>query len=94
MSSNGDFAIRNRFIKVIIMQIILVKDMDTLGSAHEVVKVRPGYARNYLIPNKYAIEASPSNLKIVAERNKVKSKKEEGLLREINKVVDMIDHCS
>ncbi|MCF8293458.1 MAG: 50S ribosomal protein L9 [Chitinophagaceae bacterium] len=72
------------------MQIILVKDMDNLGSAHEVVNVRPGYARNYLIPQKFAVEASPSNLKMVAERNKVKDKKEAALLSEINKVSDVL----
>lgn len=72
------------------MQIILVKDMDNLGSAHEVVNVRPGYARNYLIPLKYAIEASPSNLKVVAEKNKVKAKKESALLAEISKVSEVL----
>ena len=72
------------------MQVILVKDMDNLGSAHEVVNVRPGYARNYLIPLKLAIEASSSNLKIVVERNKVKDKKEAALLSEINKVSDVL----
>ena len=72
------------------MQIILVKDMDNLGSAHEVVNVRPGYARNYLIPLKYAIEASPSNLKVVAEKNKVKAKKENALLAEISKVSEIL----
>jgi len=50
------------------MQVILVKDMDNLGSAQEVVNVKPGYARNYLIPHKYAIEASSSNLKVVEEK--------------------------
>ena len=49
--------------------------MDNLGAAQEVVNVRPGYARNYLIPQKYAIEASPSNLKMAAEKGKVKAKK-------------------
>ena len=34
------------------MQIILIKDLDTLGQKNELVNVRPGYARNYLIPNK------------------------------------------
>ncbi len=32
------------------MQVILIKDVDNLGAAHELVDVRPGYARNYLIP--------------------------------------------
>ena len=64
--------------------------MDNLGSAHEVVNVRPGYARNYLIPNKIAIEASPSNMKVAAEKEKVKAKKEGALLAEINKVIDVL----
>lgn len=72
------------------MQVILIKDMDNLGSANEVVNVKPGYARNYLIPQKYAVEASPSNLKVVAEKDKVKSKKEAALLGEINKVADVL----
>ena len=45
------------------MQVILIKDVDNLGAAHELVQVRPGYARNYLIPQKYAIEASGSKMK-------------------------------
>ncbi len=72
------------------MQVILIKDMDNLGAAQEVVTVRPGYARNYLIPQKYAIEASPSNLKIAAERGKVKAKKEALLLGEIAKVTEVL----
>ncbi len=72
------------------MQVILVKDMDNLGSAQEVVNVKPGYARNYLIPHKYAIEASSSNLKVVEEKNKVKQKKEAVLLKEITKVADIL----
>lgn len=72
------------------MQVILIKDMDNLGSAQEVVNVRPGYARNYLIPQKFAIEASSSNLKIAAEKEKVKAKKEAVLLGEIAKVSDVL----
>jgi large subunit ribosomal protein L9 len=55
-----------------------------------VVNVRPGYARNYLIPQKYAVEASSSNLKVAAEKAKVKSLKEEALLNEIHKVTDVL----
>jgi len=72
------------------MQVILIKDMDNLGAAQEVVNVRPGYARNYLIPHKFAIEASPSNLKMALEKGKVKAKKEAALLSEINKVTDVL----
>ena len=44
------------------MQVILIQDVNNLGGAHEVVNVRNGYARNFLIPGKLAIEASPSNM--------------------------------
>jgi len=72
------------------MQIILIKDVDNLGSAHEMVQVRPGYARNYLIPNKFAIEASHSNTKIMEERRKQQQKKENKLIAEINLVTDVL----
>lgn len=72
------------------MQIILIKDVDNLGAAHELVEVKPGYARNYLIPQKYVIEASGSNMKILEERRKQKAKKEEKLMAEIAKVTDVL----
>ncbi len=70
-----------------IMDIILIKDVDNLGGAHEVVKVRNGYARNYLIPQKFAVEANPSNLKQLEERMKQIRKKEEAMLKEVNAVI-------
>jgi large subunit ribosomal protein L9 len=45
------------------MQIILQEDVDKLGNRGDVVTVKPGYARNYLLPNKFAIEATPGNMK-------------------------------
>ena len=72
------------------MQVILIQDVDTLGQANELIKVKNGYARNYLIPKKYAVEANPSNLKQLEERLKVKGKKEASMLAEINKVTDVL----
>jgi large subunit ribosomal protein L9 len=72
------------------MEVILIKDVDNLGSAHELVAVRPGYARNYLIPQKYAIEASGSNKKVLEERRKVLLKREEKLVAEIAKVAQVL----
>ena len=72
------------------MQVILIKDVDNLGAAHELVEVRPGYARNYLIPQKYAIEASGSNMKILEERRKQKQKREDKLMAEIAKVTEVL----
>lgn len=72
------------------MQVILIQDVDNLGGTNELVKVKNGYARNYLIPKKYAIEANPSNLKQLEEALKVKAKKEAGMLAEINKVISIL----
>jgi large subunit ribosomal protein L9 len=69
------------------MEVILIQDVDNLGAAHEVVKVRNGYARNYLIPKKLADEASPSNMKQLEEKLKQLRKKEEKMLAEINEVI-------
>ena len=69
------------------MDIILIQDVDNLGAAHEIVKVRNGYARNFLIPRKMAVEASPGNLKQLEEKVKLAKKKEEKMLAEINSVV-------
>jgi large subunit ribosomal protein L9 len=45
------------------MQIILQEDVDKLGNRGDVVAVKPGYARNFLLPHKLAIEATPGNMK-------------------------------
>lgn len=45
------------------MQIILQEDIDKLGHRGDVVTVKPGYARNFLLPRKLAIEASTGNMK-------------------------------
>ena len=72
------------------MQVILIKDVDNLGAAHELVQVRPGYARNFLIPQKYAIEASASNTKVMEERRKQLQKKEDKLMAEIASVTEVL----
>ena len=72
------------------MQVILIQDVDHLGAANELVTVKNGYARNYLIPQKFAIEANPSNLKQLEEKLKVKAKKEAAMLAEINKVIAVL----
>ncbi len=72
------------------MQVILIQDVDNLGGKNELVTVKNGYARNFLIPQKFAVEASPSNLKQLDEQLKVKAKKEAVMLAEINKVIDVL----
>ncbi len=69
------------------MEVILIQDVDNLGAANEVVKVRNGYARNFLLPRQLAVENSPSNKKQLEERMKQFKKKEDKMLAEINNVV-------
>jgi large subunit ribosomal protein L9 len=69
------------------MEIILVQDVDNLGGKNELVKVKNGYARNFLIPRGLAVEANPSNRKQLEERLKVAKKKEDLMLAQINSVI-------
>lgn len=72
------------------MQVILIQDVDHLGQASELVTVKNGYARNYLIPQKFAVEANSGNLKQMEEKLKVKAKKEAAMLAEVNKVISVL----
>jgi large subunit ribosomal protein L9 len=58
------------------MQIILQEDVDKLGHRGQLVEVAEGYARNYLLPRKYAIEATPGNLKRLDKMRVAFAKKE------------------
>jgi large subunit ribosomal protein L9 len=73
------------------MEIILIQDVDNLGGKNETVKVKSGYARNYLIPRKLAVEANPSNRKQMEERLKVAKKKEDQMLAQINSVISKLN---
>lgn len=68
------------------MQVILLQDVNNLGEANELVTVKDGYGRNYLIPKKVAVEANKSNLAQLKERAKQTEKREAKLLAEINEV--------
>jgi large subunit ribosomal protein L9 len=69
------------------MEVILIQDVDNLGAKNEVVKVKNGYARNFLLPRQLAVESSPSNRRQLEERMKQVKKKEEKMLAEINSVI-------
>lgn len=69
------------------MQVILIQDVNNLGGANEVVNVRNGYARNFLIPQGLAVEASSTNMATLQERLKQQQKKEAKMLAEIKTVI-------
>ena len=58
------------------MEVILLKDLEGLGSEGEIVKVKPGFARNFLVPKGIALRASKSNLAVAGERKRLKEAKE------------------
>lgn len=58
------------------MEIILKQDIEKLGYTNDIVNVKDGYARNFLIPNRMAIIANPTNRKVLAETLKQQAFKE------------------
>ena len=58
------------------MDVILREDIEKLGSRGEIVKVAPGYARNFLLPRKLAVQATDSNKKIVEQERQAHLRKE------------------
>ncbi|MDX9902981.1 MAG: 50S ribosomal protein L9 [Bacteroidales bacterium] len=64
------------------MKIILTQDMDKLGQKNDVITVKTGYARNYLIPKGYAVQATGSAVKIHNENLKQRAHKEEQIKNE------------
>lgn len=58
------------------MEVILREDIDKVGSRGEIVKVAPGYARNFLLPRRLAVPASESNKKIVEQERQAHLRRE------------------
>ena len=75
------------------MEVILIQDVDNLGGVNEMVKVKNGYARNFLLPRKLAVEATPGNRKMLDERMKQQLKKEAAMLAEINSVIAKLNEA-
>jgi len=64
------------------MELILKEDVKNLGFKNDVVSVKPGYGRNYLIPQGIAVLATPSNRKVMTENLKQAAHKAEKLLKD------------
>ncbi len=72
------------------MEVILTQDVAKLGKEGEMVKVRAGYGRNFLIPQRFAVVASGSAKKDFEEKVKQEGRREEKMLQEINKYVETL----
>ncbi len=64
------------------MEVILTKDVDKLGYKNDLIKVKPGYGRNFLVPQGLAILATGSSKKVLAETLKQRAFKEEKIKKD------------
>ncbi len=72
------------------MELILKEDVQNLGFKDDVVKVKNGYGRNYLIPNGLAILATPSAKKVLEENIRQKAHKEKQIIEGANKIAETL----
>ena len=72
------------------MELILKKDVENLGFVDDIVQVKNGYGRNFLIPQGLAVLATTSAKKVLAETLKQRAFKEEKLIKDATKVADAI----
>ena len=76
------------------MEVILKQDVNNLGFAHDIVNVKDGYARNYLIPKGLAIIANETNRKILAEMKKQQTFKAEKIKNEAAAIAKALEGLS
>ena len=75
------------------MDVILREDVEKLGTRGQLVKVAPGYARNFLLPNKMAVAATESNKKIVEQERQAHLRREakvEGEAKDLGKMLGAV----
>ena len=72
------------------MEIILIKDVENLGYANDIVSVKPGYANNYLIPQGFAKAATASAKKVLAENLKQRAHKDAKILADAQALAEKI----
>lgn len=74
------------------MQIILIKDVEKLGYANDIVDVKSGYANNFLLPQGYAKVATESAKKVLAENLRQRAHKEAKLLADAQALAEKIEN--
>lgn len=72
------------------MQIILKQDVEKVGYKNDIIDVRPGFANNYLIPQGYAISATESAKKVLAENLKQRAHKDAKILSDATAMAEKI----
>jgi len=72
------------------IEVILREDVKTLGRAGEMVRVKPGYARNYLLPQGLAFEATEGNKKRIAAESRARASRNEAEQGEAQRIADTL----
>ncbi len=72
------------------MEVILIKDIESLGYTNDIVDVKPGYANNYLIPQGFAKSATASAKKVLAENLKQRAHKDAKILADAQALAEKI----
>lgn len=73
------------------MQVILITDIANLGHKDDIIDVKPGYGRNYLIPQSFAILATPSAKKVLAENLRQRAHKEAKIKEEASELAQKLE---
>ena len=73
------------------MELILLEDVEKLGFKDEIVNVKNGFGRNYLIPRGHAILATESARKVLAENLRQRANKENKIIEDANKIAESIN---
>ncbi len=76
------------------MKVILRKDFETLGKIGDVVAVKDGYARNYLLPRQIAYRATTSSLRALEEEKKQHERQEQKQLKDAEKIGSELEKVS
>jgi len=76
------------------MQVILREDMDNLGKSGEVVTVKPGFGRNYLIPQGLAVLATAQDVARVAHEKRVITARNAKLMKDVQAAADCLNQVS
>jgi len=76
------------------MEVILNQDVDKLGNSGAIVKVKDGFARNFLIPNKLAVPLTPANLKKLQQNGLKKTLQLEKIKKESESIKERIEALS
>ena len=76
------------------MQVLLKQNVDLLGMLGDVIDVKSGYARNYLLPRGIAIQVSTANLQMIERERKLAVKQEAGRVKDLKTLAEAVEQTS